>query len=294
MQEQTVILGVQTLMVARVRRDPELQVRLAMHVGRVDEFAAAMREGVVFPPIVVFYDGCDVWLSDGFHRITAALRAGREVIEADVRAGGQLDALVFAFFANATHGEPLRPQERKAALRRIIEAHLPLKHGDGVRLAKQLGVSEAVVSRQARAISAERETLHLQDSASEAGSSWDGTGGAPQWDGPGAPVLTEAEPSPFWAAAAAAAAARVEAEQDALEGVLEAAGGNEDTWQRARELARYSALLKEASELLFLDPERIAAMLPEERQVTARSFCTACLAWCARFERAMGRPLQLV
>lgn len=274
MSEQTVILGVQTLLVARVRRDPELQVRLAMHVGRVDEFAAALREGVVFPPIVVFYDGCEVWLSDGFHRITAALRAGREMIEADVRAGGQLDALMFAFFANATHGEPLRPAERRAALHRIIGAHLPLKHGDGERLAAQLGVHRTTIQRVAAVLLAPPANVQMHSSPLTDGAADDGP----------------TEPSPFWTAAAA----RAEAEQDALEGVLEAAGGDDDTWQRARELARYSQLLKSASELLFLDPERIAGMLAEDRQITARSFCTACQTWCARFERAMGRPLQLV
>jgi ParB-like chromosome segregation protein Spo0J len=44
-----------------------------------------MAAGGVFPPIVVFFDGAEYWLGDGFHRIIAAVALGLVEIAADVR-----------------------------------------------------------------------------------------------------------------------------------------------------------------------------------------------------------------
>lgn len=73
----------------------------------VADYADAMEAGATFPPIIVFFDGTRYWPGDGFHRIEAARRIARAAISADVRKGGQRDALLLAASANATHkGEP--------------------------------------------------------------------------------------------------------------------------------------------------------------------------------------------
>jgi hypothetical protein len=51
--------------------------------------------GAMFPPVVVFFDGAEYWLADGFHRILAAKQLGLAEIAADVREGGR---------ANVSHG----------------------------------------------------------------------------------------------------------------------------------------------------------------------------------------------
>jgi hypothetical protein len=102
-----------------------------------------MQDGAVFPPVVAFWDGTELWLGDGYHRISAARRADLVTFEVDVRDGEWRDALAFAFFANATHGEPLRPKERKEALPKIVR-QFP---GESTRdLAERIGVSNATVS----------------------------------------------------------------------------------------------------------------------------------------------------
>jgi hypothetical protein len=80
------------------------QIRASIDDGSVGEYADAMNDGAVFPPVVVFHDGSDYVLADGFHRVMAASRNGFKDIEADVRKGTKSDALKFALGANTTHG----------------------------------------------------------------------------------------------------------------------------------------------------------------------------------------------
>jgi len=63
-----------------------------------------MRDGAEFPPVIVFHDGNHSLLADGFHRVMAAARIGRETIVAEVRQGTKSDALKFALSANVVHG----------------------------------------------------------------------------------------------------------------------------------------------------------------------------------------------
>ncbi|MDR3281098.1 MAG: hypothetical protein LBT23_11355, partial [Synergistaceae bacterium] len=68
------------------------------------QYAEAMKAGAVFLSVIVFNDGSDHWLADGFHRIYAAISAGFPEIEADVREGAVRDARRCAMGANDTHG----------------------------------------------------------------------------------------------------------------------------------------------------------------------------------------------
>lgn len=75
-----------------------------------------MKAGAVFPPIVVFRDADGVlWLADGFHRCAAAEHAGGE-IEAEVREGGEAEALLFAAGANADQGRPRSAEDKRRAV----------------------------------------------------------------------------------------------------------------------------------------------------------------------------------
>jgi ParB-like chromosome segregation protein Spo0J len=51
----------------------------------VDDYAAALSKGFKFPPIVCRVSEGKITVQDGHHRYAAALRAGREYIEAYVR-----------------------------------------------------------------------------------------------------------------------------------------------------------------------------------------------------------------
>jgi hypothetical protein len=109
-----------TAPIASIRRDGGTQIRAALDEATVAAYAEAIKAGVKLPPVRVWDDIKTLWLSDGFHRVEAALRAGLERINVERVNGGQRDALLDAIGANAAHGLP----RSNADKRRAIEAML--------------------------------------------------------------------------------------------------------------------------------------------------------------------------
>lgn len=92
------------LSINSITLDSDLQPRVTLDQGTINEYAEAMKEGTQFPDVVVFHDGATYWLADGYHRYAAAKKAGVETIGAEIRTGSKEDALKFALSANVTHG----------------------------------------------------------------------------------------------------------------------------------------------------------------------------------------------
>ena len=98
------------------------QVRSEISESVVAEYVEALGEGSRFPPIVVFRaDGADV-LADGFHRVRAYQKAGRDEIEADIYEGGSDEALWFALGANRAHGQRLNEGDKRRAIELAYKA----------------------------------------------------------------------------------------------------------------------------------------------------------------------------
>jgi len=94
-----------------------MQVRAGMDEKAIVEYAAALRDGTVFPPVVVYETMNHVrYLADGFHRVAAARLAGFAEIEAHVTAGSHADALAFAFKANRFNGVRMTNEDKRHAL----------------------------------------------------------------------------------------------------------------------------------------------------------------------------------
>lgn len=127
-----------------VRLDGGTQPRCEICESTVAEYAEAMQEGANFPAVVVFFDGADYWLADGFHRYHATRKAGFPTILAEVHAGTRRDAMLYGFGANVRHG--LR--ETRADKRRKVEAML--RDPEWVQwsdreIARKCGVSDKTV-----------------------------------------------------------------------------------------------------------------------------------------------------
>jgi hypothetical protein len=60
--------------------------------------------GATLPPLVVFQEGNQYWLAEGFHRVAAGLHAGLGELPCEVRQGGLRDAILHSAGANAAHG----------------------------------------------------------------------------------------------------------------------------------------------------------------------------------------------
>ena len=87
-----------------IRTDGGTQPRTSIDYQAVQDYADAMADGATFPPVIVFYDGTDYWLADGFHRVQAALVAGRAEIAGEVHQGALEDAQWHSFGANKANG----------------------------------------------------------------------------------------------------------------------------------------------------------------------------------------------
>jgi hypothetical protein len=86
------------------RLDGGTQPRAAIDAETVREYAERMKAGDHFPPVQVYFDGTDHWLSDGFHRVKAATEAGETTIQAEVWEGTRDDAFWMSLAANKDHG----------------------------------------------------------------------------------------------------------------------------------------------------------------------------------------------
>jgi len=137
--------GQSMLETSDIRTDGGTQSRAKIDGSVVAEYLQAYRsKASTMPPVVVFHDGNNYWLADGFHRVRAVAQTSQKRIAADVRLGSQRDAILFSVGANAGHG--LR--RTNADKRRAVT--LLLNDGEwGVRsdrwIADQCGVSAPLV-----------------------------------------------------------------------------------------------------------------------------------------------------
>lgn len=111
---------IRPVLLAELRTDGGTQPRAYTDHATVDEYAEAMQGGAEFPPVIVFSDGAAFWLADGFHRMLAAHKLGRESMRADIRKGTVRDAILFSVGANAAHGRPRTRADRRHAVSTLL------------------------------------------------------------------------------------------------------------------------------------------------------------------------------
>ncbi len=112
-----------TINIKTIRTDGGTQSRVEINNEIVTEYAEAIKAGAEFPAVVVFNDGVDNWLADGFHRFHAHNQAGKTSISADIHQGTARDAVLFSFGANGTHGlKRSNADKRKAVATMLSDA----------------------------------------------------------------------------------------------------------------------------------------------------------------------------
>ena len=112
-----------TINIKTIRTDGGTQSRVEINNEIVTEYAQAIKAGDEFPAVVVFNDGVDNWLADGFHRFHAHNQAGKTSISADIHQGTARDAVLFSFGANGTHGlKRSNADKRKAVATMLSDA----------------------------------------------------------------------------------------------------------------------------------------------------------------------------
>lgn len=118
----------------------------------VAQYAEAMKDGAVFPPVVVFADGAKYYLADGFHRVGAARAIKAKTIEADVHEllhgeSPQRSAILYACGANDTHGRNRSAEDKRRAVETLLKDPEWSKWTDR-EIARQCRVHHTFVGRQ--------------------------------------------------------------------------------------------------------------------------------------------------
>ena len=105
----------------KIRTDGGTQPRAKLDQAIIDAYAEDMLKGDIFPPVIVFYDGTNYWLADGFHRVYAARKAGVTALSAEVRQGRQREAILYSVGVNATHGLRRTNADKRRAVMTLLE-----------------------------------------------------------------------------------------------------------------------------------------------------------------------------
>src|SRR5204863_4202141 len=99
----------------------------------------------------VFYDGKHYWPSDGFHRYFAIKKAfpSKLIVEAEVYIGTKRDAILDSLAANAVHGLQRTPEDKRNAVKRMLEDSEWSQWSDG-EIARRAKVTQPFVSKLRR------------------------------------------------------------------------------------------------------------------------------------------------
>jgi hypothetical protein len=117
------------------------QTRAKIRMDVVDEYMVHIAD---LPMPVVFFDGAQYFLGDGFHRYHAAHKAGMKEIICEVVVGTIDEAIWYACGANKEHGI----QRSNADKRKAVLMALKLRPADSDReIATHVGVDHGLVSK---------------------------------------------------------------------------------------------------------------------------------------------------
>lgn len=130
---------------SRVRTDPE-------HVAKIVVFLKS--RGPISEPVIVFFDGKNYWLADGFHRVEAHRQLSREKgfakfgsIMAEIRPGTRQDAIVYSAGANQEKTYLKRtPEDVRRALGMLLELS-EWRYRPASEIGKAIGLCPSAVQK---------------------------------------------------------------------------------------------------------------------------------------------------
>ena len=128
----------------KIRIDGGTQMRAVIDDETVAEYTERYRAGEKMPALIVFYDGENYWLADGFHRIRALIASDTPNALCEIRSGTQREAVLFACGANAVHGIRRTNADKRRAVETMLRDAEWVRWTDR-RIANACGVAASFV-----------------------------------------------------------------------------------------------------------------------------------------------------
>jgi uncharacterized ParB-like nuclease family protein len=125
--------------------DERLQSRTEINEETVSDYADAISNGAEFPPVLVFFDGINYYLTDGYHRVLAHKRAQKVSILCDVVQGTIRDAILHSTGVNAKHGMRRTYADKRKAVMTLLD-DFEWSDWSNSEIARRCGVSPTFVS----------------------------------------------------------------------------------------------------------------------------------------------------
>lgn len=107
--------------VASITVDLRIHPRMKLDEATAEEYGRLMKDGAKFPPIIVFHDGKEHFLADGWHRLEGVKSFAGKDIAADVRKGSRRDAILYAVAANHKHGLRRTNADKRKAVEIVLD-----------------------------------------------------------------------------------------------------------------------------------------------------------------------------
>lgn len=101
--------------------DAKLQSRTEIVEATVAEYAENMRGGDEFPAVLVYFDGINYYLTDGYHRYHAHKRIDKVSILCDVVNGTFRDAILRATSVNSRHGMQRTHADKRKGVMTLLD-----------------------------------------------------------------------------------------------------------------------------------------------------------------------------
>lgn len=114
-------MPVDTIEIKRIAMNAGTQSRESISEEAVADYFEVLEAEGDLPPVIVFFDGLNYYLADGFHRILAYKRAERAYVDADVKGGTARDAIKYALQANAEHGLRRTAADKRKAVNMALD-----------------------------------------------------------------------------------------------------------------------------------------------------------------------------
>lgn len=151
-----------------IRLDGDTQPREYISQDLVDDYAEALLEDNVFPPLVVFNDGANYWLACGFHRYFANKKAGFLDVECDVRTGTLREAQLYSLGTNSTHGMRRTNGDKRKSVMKMLN-DIEWNEWSDNEIAKHCDVSGVYVGRIRKSVGLEKtERKYIDKHGNEA------------------------------------------------------------------------------------------------------------------------------